>query len=68
MTRPKPKTVRAWAFAWHAKPEKGAALLTHVWAKASLRELRSMRRSLIPTFVVGPVVRIEVPAPKERKR
>lgn len=62
MTLPKPKTVRAWGFAW---------LSSDCWRTIALptrAEARRTRRSYAESVPVGPVVRIEVPAPKERKR
>ncbi len=61
--KPQPKTVRAWAFAW--RNERGDGV--------SSNRRRCVARDLRKDFAqhgyaVGPVVRIEVPAPKERKR
>ena len=65
MTRPKPKTVRAWCFAYSWGGDiyhVSDTFLRKVYAV----EARRVRKGR--TCFVGPVVRIEVPAPKERKR
>ena len=65
MTRPKPKTVRAWAFAVRNRAgESFIPELTHTKADA----LALLARFMSYGCDCGPVVRIEVPAPKERKR
>lgn len=63
MTRPKPKTVRAWcfAFSWGRSTYVSDTFLRKVYAV----EARRVRKS--PGCRVGPVVRIEVPAPRSKK-
>ena len=65
MSRPKPKTVRAWCFAVRMNESASS-----VWDLDATRSdaLHRRRRMESQGFTVGPVVRIEVPAPKERKR
>lgn len=66
MTRPKPKTVRAWAFA-----TRDCDGVEHVYCSMSRGNAKNVSRSeswAFRGYTVGPVVRIEVPAPKERKR
>ena len=64
MTRPKPKTVRAWAFA----VQYDVSSITTVVQDTKARAIWSRDNELRDKCRVGPVVRIEVPAPKERKR
>jgi hypothetical protein len=61
--KPQPKTVRAWcyAYSWGRNPYISDAFMRKVYAV----EARRARKS--PGCFVGPVVRIEVPAPKERR-
>lgn len=65
MTRPKPKTVRAWCFSEAMDDGR-----PHVFETFDTREIaRDYRiRSMRSGWRCGPVTRIEVPAPKERKR
>lgn len=71
MTRPKPKTVRAWAwaFSWRKKTIRNGR------ARVSFHNSRDSARYWLEVhqkdgFTCGPVTRVsvEVPAPKERKR
>lgn len=64
--KPQPKTVRAWAFGVLRK-DKPIPYIMDVWdTRNDARRRRLFVRSI--GYAVGPVVRIEVPAPKERKR
>lgn len=65
MTRPKPKTVKAWAFGVRCADGRSLVQLSN-GRRADMRHLLKYWRDLSAT--VGPVVRIEVPAPKGRKR
>lgn len=65
MTRPKPKTVRAWCFAQSSCGCPPVVADAFAWKENAVDE-RRLRKS--HGMRVGPVVRIEVPAPKERKR
>lgn len=65
--KPKPKTVKAWAFA-RKDPYEQSTLEEPVFvfrSKAKANAERSDR--ILCGECVGPIVRIEVPAPKERK-
>ena len=63
--KPQPKTVRAWAFAWQGD---NSAKAESAPSRERARRYRAYLRRSIPGSRFGPVVRIEVPAPKERKR
>lgn len=61
--KPQPKTVRAWAFAWRT-----AGNWRIVNAPTRERARDAQRQTIEGGWLCGPVVRIEVPAPKERRK
>lgn len=63
--KPQPKTVRAWCFAQSSCGCPPVVREAFAWKEHAV-DARVTRKS--QGFRVGPVVRIEVPAPKERKR
>lgn len=63
--KPQPKTVRAWA--WAIDDKNGSYWIQSVNAKCTKADaelVRSHYTQTRPSFTCGPVVRIEVPAPK----
>ena len=66
MTRPKPKTVRAWGFAVTFTARKPIVQVVND-SRDGARKVRDWWNRQ-PSCRCGPVTRIEVPAPKERKR
>jgi hypothetical protein len=57
-----PKAVKAWAFAWRSE---GFADMIHVRTdRRSAAMDRAVLRKSLHKFICGPIVRIEVPAPR----
>jgi len=60
------KAVKAWGFAWRTEAASGIELR---YSPTEARRVRSdVLASTAPIFIVGPIERISVTAPKETKR